>query len=118
MRRPSQQPAANPARNQAAELPETRERRGRFIRECLIENDPLCGSVIYLTRRANCWLDLHLLEEVQEAAAHFEFFRAALDQHEVTAADVARHAFDGVDVDERGAVDLPEQRRIELFGQV
>ena len=32
---------------------------------------------------------LHLLEQVQEAAADLEFVGAALDQHQVTAAQVA-----------------------------
>ena len=34
-----------------------------------------------------------------------------LDQHQMAAAQVARDAVDGVDVDQRRAVDLPEQRR-------
>src|ERR1700752_4632112 len=45
---------------------------------------------------------LHLFEEGEEAAADLQLFRASLDHHQVTAANVARYAFDGVDVDQRG----------------
>ena len=62
--------------------------------------------------------NLHLLEQVQEAAAHFELVGFAFDEYQVAAADVACHAFDGIHIDQSGAMDLPEQRRIELFGQI
>src|SRR6266851_3450324 len=56
---------------------------------------------------------LHALEQVRVAAAHLELLRAALDAHQLAPALVAADAGNGAGVDQRGAVDLPELRRVE-----
>src|SRR6266850_7668087 len=47
------------------------------------------------------------------AAAHLELLRAALDAHQLAPALVAADSGDGAGVDQRGAMDLPELRRVE-----
>src|ERR1700694_1371686 len=73
--------------------------------------DPRSGT------SSNCG-DLHLLEQVIEGAAHFEFFLAALDMHHLTAAEVAADLLDRVDANHGGAMDLPEFVRIQLIDQL
>src|SRR5439155_10772619 len=55
----------------------------------------------------------HALEQVRVAAAHLELLRPALDAHQLAPALVAADAGNGARVDQRGAVDLPELRRVE-----
>src|SRR6266550_6621891 len=61
---------------------------------------------------------LHLLEQMIEGAADFEFFRAALHMHDLTAAEVAADLLDRIDANHGGAMDLPEFVRVELIDQL
>src|ERR1700681_688472 len=61
---------------------------------------------------------LHLLEQMIEGAAHFEFFRAALHVHDLTAAEVAADLLDRIDSNHGGAMDLPEFVGVELIDQI
>src|SRR6266853_5218190 len=61
---------------------------------------------------------LHLLEQMIEGAAHFEFFLAALHMHNLTAAEVAADLLDRIDANHGGAMDLPEFFRVELIDQL
>src|ERR1700741_5058686 len=60
----------------------------------------------------------HALEQMGVAAADFELLVAALDGDDLAPAQVARHAGDGVRVDQRRAVDLPEQVGVELVDEL
>ena len=57
---------------------------------------------------------LHLLEQMGERAADFQFLRAAFEDDELAAAYITGNADDGLDVDAGGAVDLPELFGIEF----
>src|SRR5665213_3291092 len=61
---------------------------------------------------------LHPLEQPRVAAAHLELFGAALDADELAAAQVARHVGDVPGVDERGAMNLPEDLGVELLHEL
>src|SRR6185503_17147958 len=61
---------------------------------------------------------LHLLEQMIEGAAHFEFFIAAPDVHHLMATEVAADLLDGIDADHGGAMDLPELVRVQFFDQL
>src|SRR5437870_517681 len=61
---------------------------------------------------------LHLLEKVRVDARDDERFVLALDLHVRLAAEVARDARDGVHVDERRAMDLPEHLRVEAVHEL
>src|ERR1700731_4471740 len=61
---------------------------------------------------------LHLLEQMIEGAAHFEFFLAALHMHYLTAAEVAADLLDGIDANHGGAMDLPEFVRVQFIDQL
>src|SRR5205807_2155375 len=61
---------------------------------------------------------LHLVEQMIEGAAHFEFFLVALHMHDLTAAEVAADLLDRIDANHGGAMDLPEFVRIQLIDQV
>src|SRR6266496_3568377 len=72
-----------------------------------------------VTRRSQfAQASLHLLEQMIEAAAHFEFFLAAFNMHDLMAAEISAHLLDGVDADDRGAMDLPELVRVQLIDQL
>ena len=61
---------------------------------------------------------LHALEQPRIAAADFELLVVPAHGHDLAAAEVAAHAGDGLDVDQRAAVDLPELLRVELVHQL
>src|SRR6266478_2190973 len=61
---------------------------------------------------------LHLLEQMIEGAAHFEFFLAALHMHYLMAAEVAADLLDRIDANHGGAMDLPELVRVQLLDQL
>src|SRR2546425_1833822 len=74
------------------------------------------------TRRANlnrlAPASLHLLEQMIEGAAHFEFFLGALQMHYLMAAEVAADLLDRIDANHGGAMDLPEFVRVQLIDQL
>src|SRR5450631_884308 len=61
---------------------------------------------------------LHLLEQMIEGAAHFEFFGAAFYMHDLSAAEVAANLADRIDANDGGAMDLPEFVRVQLIDQL
>src|SRR4051812_19587144 len=61
---------------------------------------------------------LHPLEQVGVATAHFELLVVALHADDLAPAQVARDARDEARVDERRAMDLPEQLRVDLVDQL
>ena len=61
---------------------------------------------------------LHLPEEVSERLADGKGFLPRLQLDEQAPGEVARHAGDGADVDDGGAVDLPEGLGIEFLKQL
>src|ERR1700693_795264 len=61
---------------------------------------------------------LHLLEQMIEGAAHFEFFLAAFHMHYLMAAEVAADLLDRIDANHGGAMDLPEFVRVQLIDQL
>src|SRR5258706_14119149 len=63
-------------------------------------------------------LTLHLPEQMREAAADLELLRVVFEGHQLAAPQVAHHAGHRPHVHDRGAVNLPEQRRVELLGQL
>src|ERR1700748_3853393 len=60
----------------------------------------------------------HALEQVRVGAAGFQLLVAALDADDLAPAQVARHARDAVRVDQRRAVDLPEQVGVDLVDEL
>src|SRR5882724_12749450 len=52
-----------------------------------------------------------------EGTAHFEFFLAALQMHDLTAAEVPADLLDRVDANHGGAMDLPEFIGVQLIDQ-
>jgi len=50
--------------------------------------------------------------------AHFEFFVAALQMHNLIAPEVATDLFDRIDANQCGAMDLPEFVRVQLIDQI
>jgi hypothetical protein len=56
----------------------------------------------------------HPLEQPGVTAADFELLVVALHGHDLTAAEIARHTGNALHVDQRAAVDPPEQLRVDL----
>src|SRR5437016_6470024 len=61
---------------------------------------------------------LHLLEQMIEGAAHFEFFLGALQMQYLMAAEVAADLLYRIDANHGGAMDLPEFVRVQLIDQL
>src|SRR5438105_4799081 len=59
-------------------------------------------------------LKLHLTEQMNVCVAHRQRLLALLQLHRHPPAHIALHVRDGVDIDYRGAVNLPENLRVEL----
>ena len=60
---------------------------------------------------------LHLFKKMHIAAADLQFFGQSLDLYQMASAHVPDHTVDSGTIDQGGAMNLPEQRRIEFFGQ-
>src|SRR5512147_1320556 len=89
-------------------------RRRRCCRRPSAKPSPRLTSAFASATPPPC---LHLLEQVRVVAADFELVGPAADLYELPTPEVARDAGNGIGVDDRRAMDLPELLGIELLDQ-